>query len=226
MSSTEELLRRSLHARADLTTYQPTSALDVARRARAARRKRTGTVALVAAAALVTVGVPAGVLLSSSGPNRTGTATPAGTPTASSPDPTDDPTLARPKLISYDGDGSHPTEVRTTADADKLAGAPDSFKEFIGRTAERLTTSTTCTSGYVGVTLRKLRTDGYAVGAVNDCGGYVAMWAVVDGHWKEIAATQDLWDCAVLARYQVPDAIAGDSCYDHDVKAQRGYHQA
>ena len=224
MSSTEDMLRRSLHARADLTTYQPTSALDVARRARAFRRKRTGTVALVAAAALVTVGVPAGLMLSISDSDRTGT--PASTPTTSSPDPTQDPALAPPKLISYEGDGSDPAEVRTTADANNLAGAPDSFKKFIGRTVERLTGNTTCEDGNVGVTVRTLRTDGYAVGAVNECGGYVAMWAIVDGDWKEIDATQDLWDCAVLAKYRVPSDIAGDSCYDDDAQAQHPYHQA
>jgi hypothetical protein len=224
MSSTEDMVRRSLHARADLTTYQPTSALDVARRARAFRRRRTGTVALVAAAAVVTVGVPAGLMLSANDLDRTGT--PASTPPTRLTDPSRDPVPAPPRLIAYDRAGSDPAEVRTAADANNLAGAPDSFKEFIGRTARRLTGSSTCTDGYVGVTVRRLRTDGYAVGGVNDCGGYAAMWAIVDGDWKEIDATQDLWDCAVLAKYQVPSAIAGDSCYDDDARAQRPYRQA
>ena len=81
--------------------------------------------------------------------------------------------------------------------------------------------------GFVGVSVKSLRTDGYAVGAVNECGGgYVAMWATVDGDWKEIDATQDLWDCAVLAEYRVPSDIAGDTCYDDDAKAQRSYPQS
>ena len=180
--------------------------------------------ALVAAAALVTVGVPAGLMLSTSASDRTGTV--ASTPTTSSPDPTPDPAPAPPKLISYDGDGSHPAVVRTTADANHLAGAPSSFKQFIGRTAERLTGNTTCKDGNVGVTVRTLRTDGYAVGAVNECGGHAALWAIAHGHWKEIDATQDLWDCAVLAKYRVPSDIAGDSCYDGAAQAQHPYHRA
>ena len=223
MSSTEDLLRRSLHARADLTTYQPTSVLDVARRARAFRRKRTGITALAAAAALVVVGVPAGLMLSTNDSDRTGT--PASTPTTSSPDPTQDPALAPPKLISYEGDGSDRAEVRTIADANNLAGAPDSFKRFVGRTAERLTRGATCEGGDVGVTVQRLRTDGYAVGAVNECDGYIALWAVVDGDWKEIDATLDLWDCAVLAKHRVPSDIAGDTCYDDAAQAQHPYQQ-
>ena len=148
-------------------------------------------------------------------------------PPAAVPSPTQEPTPAEPKLISYDGDGSARAEVRTTADANKLAGAPDSFKKFIGRTAERVTRGATCEVGFVGVSVTSLRTDGYAVGAVNDCsGGHVAMWAVVDGDWKEIDATQDLWDCAVLGKYRVPSDIAGDTCYDKDARAQRSYQQS
>ena len=146
-------------------------------------------------------------------------------PRASTPSPTRDPVSPEPTLISYDGDGSHPAEVRSTDDAGSLAGAPDSFKKFIGRTAERLTKGATCDKGYVGVTVKLLRTDGYAVGTVNECGGHVAMWAIVDGDWKEIDATQDLWDCAVLAEYRVPSDIAGDTCYDDVAQAQRHYQQ-
>ena len=75
------------------------------------------------------------------------------------------------------------------------------------------------------MTVKSLRTDGYAVGAVNKCGGYVALWAIVDGDWKEIDATQDLWDCAVLAKYRVPSDIAGDTCYDDKDQAQHSYLQ-
>lgn len=144
------------------------------------------------------------------------------TPTTSSPDPTQDPTSVPPELIPYTGG-----EVRTTADANNLTGAPDSFKKFIGHTAERLTKDASCEGGDVGVTVKTLRTDGYAVGAVNDCdGGYVALWAIVDGDWREIDDTLDLWDCAALAEHRVPSDIAGDTCYDHDAQAQHSYQQA
>ena len=146
------------------------------------------------------------------------------TSATSSPDPTQEPTP--PQLIAFADGKSASTEVLTADDADKLAGAPDSFKRFIGRTAERLTMGPACEAGYIGVNVRALRTDGYAVGAVNDCGGYVALWAIVDDDWKEIASTQDLWSCAVLAEYQVPSDIAGDTCFDSATQAQISYQQA
>lgn len=154
--------------------------------------------------------------------------TPASTPTTRSPDPTQDPASAPPQLIAYSDGDFVGTVVRTTSDANNLAGAPDSFKKFIGRTVERVTKGVTCQGDYVGVTVQTLRTDGYGAGAVNECGGYgyVALWAVVDGDWKEIDATKDLWDCAVLAEYRVPSDIAGDTCYDQDAQAQRSYQQA
>ena len=70
MSAPEDLLRRSLHAQAGRTTYQPTSALEVARRARALQRSRTRRTVLVAAAAAAIVAVPAGLLLGSDGSER------------------------------------------------------------------------------------------------------------------------------------------------------------
>ena len=154
---------------------------------------------------------------------RTSADTPTSTPTSSA-DPSRDP--ARPQLIAYADGDSVGHEVLTTADANNLAHAPDSFKEFIGRTTERLTQGATCDGDYIGVTVQTLRTDGYAVGAVNQCGGYVALWAIVDGDWKEIAATQDLWSCAVLAQHRVPSDIAGDTCYDRAARAQISYQQA
>jgi hypothetical protein len=147
------------------------------------------------------------------------------TPSASSPDPTQDPTSAPPQLVPYASGESVGAEVRTTADANNLTGAPDSFKTFIGRTAEQLTTGAAC-EGDVGVTVKTLRTDGYAVGAVNECDDYIALWAVVDGAWKEIDATLDLWDCAVLTEHRVPSDIAGDTCYDRAAQAQHTYQQA
>lgn len=63
MTTTEDLLRQSLRARADRTEYQPTSPLDVARRARELRRKRSMTTVLAAAATVAAVAVPAAVVL-------------------------------------------------------------------------------------------------------------------------------------------------------------------
>lgn len=132
---------------------------------------------------------------------------------------------AKPRLIVYAGGESPGVEVQKRSDAKHLRGAPKSFKRFIGRKAQRLTDRSTCSGGYVGITVERVRTDGFAVGGVNDCGGYQALWAVEGGRWKEIAGSQELWDCAVLKRHVVPSSIAGNRCYDYDAQRVRHYHQ-
>lgn len=184
---------------------------------------------LAAAACLAVAGTLAGCGSDDSSPDEAAE-TPAATP-ASSPasTPSSSPSASpseEARLIAYAGGESPGAEVRTPADADKLEGAPDAFKTFIGDTARRLVADSTCTDGYVGITVEFLRTDGYAVGGVNDCGGYAALWAVVDGQWKEIAGTQEAWECQVLERYEVPSDVAGDTCYDYDAQKERHYEQA
>lgn len=132
-------------------------------------------------------------------------------------------TAPEPRLIAYAAGGSPGVEVRSTADAENLRGAPEAFRHFIGRTAQQVADASDCSDGYVGVTVATLRTDGYAVGGVNDCGGYAALWATVDGRWQEVAGTQEAWDCAVLERYAVPSDVAGTTCYDDDAQEERAY---
>jgi hypothetical protein len=133
---------------------------------------------------------------------------------------------AKPRLIVYAGGESPGVEVQSRADAKHLRGAPKAFKRFIGTKAQRLADQSTCTGGgYVGVTVERLRTDGFAVGGVNDCGGYAALWAVVNGHWKEIQGTQEIWSCGILKRHVVPSSVAGTSCYDYQHHKTRHYHQ-
>ena len=139
---------------------------------------------------------------------------------ATTPTPT-----SKPRLIGYAGGESPGVQVEKRADARRLHGAPRAFKRFIGKKAQRLADQSTCTGGYVGVTVQRLRTDGFAVGGVNDCGGYAALWAEVDGRWKEIAGTQEIWRCAVLRRHVVPSTIAGDRCYSYRAQRVRHYHQ-
>ncbi|GAB3768567.1 hypothetical protein FB382_002692 [Nocardioides ginsengisegetis] len=131
-----------------------------------------------------------------------------------------------PRLISYAGGESPGVEVKQRSDAAHLTGAPADFKQFIGDLAQQNADASSCADGYVGVTVQTLRTDGFAIGGVNDCGGYLALWAVVDGHWKEVAGTQELWDCKILARYQAPSDVVGDACYDYDAQHERAYQQA
>lgn len=123
---------------------------------------------------------------------------------------------AEPRLITY-ADGNSPgVFVEKSADVAELRGAPDDFRAFIGTTIQQVLDDSSCTDGAVGVSVKAVRSDGFASGGVNDCGGYAALWAVVDGSWKEIEGAQELWDCAVLERFKVPSDIAGDACYDYD----------
>jgi len=131
-----------------------------------------------------------------------------------------------PRLIAY-ADGKSPgVEVKQRTDTDRRTGAPEAFKTFIGDLAQKNADASSCADGYVGVTVQRLRTDGFAIGGVNDCGGYLALWAVVDGSWKEAAGTQELWDCAILERYEAPSDVVGDACYDYDTQQERAYQQA
>lgn len=160
----------------------------------------------------------------------TPTSTPPPTPTEEptpAPEPTEEPTPEpAPELIPYAGGESAGVEIQKPGDVKNLKGAPASFKRFIRTAVTELQEQSTCGDGFVGITVQFLRTDGYATGGVNDCGGYLALWATVDGDWKEIAGTQELWDCAVLEQYTVPSDIAGDSCYDEDAQQQQDYQQA
>src|SRR5688500_8337926 len=71
MTTTEEMLRQSLHARADRTAHEPTPMLDVVRRAHELRRRSRRTTLIAAAAAAAAVGVPAGLALGTADPDRT-----------------------------------------------------------------------------------------------------------------------------------------------------------
>ena len=108
----------------------------------------------------------------------------------------------------------------------KLDGAPDEFRAFVARTVTRLKSDATCASTYVGVIVEFLRTDGYAVGGVDDCGSYAALWAVVDGEWTEVEGTQDSWSCQVLTRYEFPSELVGETCYDYSAQEERPYQQS
>ncbi len=105
------------------------------------------------------------------------------------------------------------TFVTSSSDAaTKLAGFPADFVEFAGTTADQLQASADCPDAAVGVTVDYVVDDTWAVGAVNQCGGYVALWGNKDGQWKELLGTQDEWTCPDLKRLGVPQGIVS-ACY-------------
>lgn len=129
-----------------------------------------------------------------------------------------------PELIAYAGGESIGYEVRSPEDVDGMQGAPEAFKRFIAGKVRRLAAGSTCTAPSE-VIVEFLRTDGFATGGVNDCGGYQALWVELDGGWKEVDGTQEMEGCAVLEQYQVPSDLVDGRCYDYDAGRQRAYRQ-
>lgn len=126
-----------------------------------------------------------------------------------------------PQLITFGGsvDSQYGLVVDVASARRALIGAPDDFVAFIGevgRTARDDSAAERDRAG--GVNVDVLRTDGYAAGHVTTCGGHAALWAEVDGTWREVAATQEAWPCWSLRRYAVPSAVllGQQSCHDAD----------
>jgi hypothetical protein len=124
-------------------------------------------------------------------------------------------------LIEY-----HGTESRATLPlrANRLPGAPPEFRAFVKALLHDIWddlghTAGCKTSGVV--TVNAVRTDGFAMGAVNTrprrhCqtgGGYAVIWAVRHGAWKEVIGTQDVIDCSRLERFDIPSEIGVHECY-------------
>lgn len=133
-------------------------------------------------------------------------------------EPTDPPPSppVEPELITYAGGEAAGITVHSRDDVQQLRGAPRSFKRFVADTAATIVAGASCEGDFVGVTVDAVRTDGFASGGVNECGGYAALWAQVDGRWQEIQGTQDSWDCAVLEQYAFPSELllGNDTCFD------------
>jgi hypothetical protein len=121
-----------------------------------------------------------------------------------------------PRLLVY---GTHDRGVTIQRAANvrkKLHGAPVGFRKFVRRTIHHLQATSPCDDSFVGVTVNRVRTDGFARGGVNQCGGYVAIWKKVDGHWRQVLGTQDVWACSDLRRWGIPSSVVGPrpQCYD------------
>ncbi len=122
----------------------------------------------------------------------------AGEPPATLPTPSAD-------LITYPGG----ITVQVAADLPNLVGAPDDFRQFV---LTRVPPAEAPCNQPGKVTVQAIRADGYAVGsAVYHCAqaGHEVLWAKTDGAWKEIAASEDLFDCATLHAANFPAALIG-----------------
>jgi hypothetical protein len=127
-------------------------------------------------------------------------------------------------LIEY-----HGTESKAVLPlrANRLPDAPKDFRAFVKSQLHALWDdlghTQACKTSPL-VTVHAVRTDGFAMGAVNTrprrhCetgGGYVAFWAVRHGAWKEVIGTQEVVDCARLERFDIPSEIGVHECYQGD----------
>lgn len=180
---------------------------------RRARQRAAYTLAIAGAvvAAIVPVAVLEGrddasppITDHSGGPTPTPVPTPDQTPDQT---PTASPTAtAAPEHVTTYPDPG--IAVVSASDADKLTGTSASFKAFIADQARAAAES--CPEAAHVITVQKYSSAGYAVGGVNSCGGYVALWRLYDGAWGEGLATQDAWDCDSLAFLRVPRSFVGD----------------
>ncbi len=166
-------------------------------------RRRDGVLVAVGVVLLIVVGAAWGV----NALVRNSSEVVPATPPVTSPTPS-------PQLLTY-GSADIGVDITQPSQVDQLVGAPDDFKTFAAGLVTQLNNDDSCPDASSGITVRKVRTDGFAVGGVHSCGGYAALWASVDGTWKEIEGAQELWDCAALAKYAVPSDIAGHQCYDY-----------
>lgn len=179
------------------------------------RNRRRGAIALAASVVAIAGAVTPIALLSGKDSGQPPiTHTPSPTPT-----PSTTPTVTTtPTDITYPGNG---IEVVTAADAAKLTGTSQEFRDFIATQAEKAATEgTSCPSAFHAVTVKKYSAAGYALGAVNACGGYIALWVLGDPsqnsaapQWEEGMGSQDEWDCDTLGYLGVPTSFAGD-CID------------
>lgn len=152
----------------------------------------------------------------------------ATTSDSAAPEPASQPTPApndEAEIIAYAGGESAGYLVRTRADARRMSEAPVGFRDFIGPEAERIVAGAGCDSPDVGANVEFVSTDGWAIGSVNECGGYRAIWGTVDGAWEQVLGTQDSYECAVLETYRIPSDIAGDTCFDYGAGEALDYDQ-
>jgi hypothetical protein len=114
--------------------------------------------------------------------------------------------------------------VQHQSDTTLLTGTSQAFRDFIGSMAQANTDINTakklCEASGVGITVDTYATDSYALGAVNDCGGYVAIWGDIGYGWQELLNSQQEFNCQELHDTGVPVGLVPHdnsdmpACYD------------
>lgn len=127
-----------------------------------------------------------------------------------------------PTLVTYPGDGA---SVTVTNVQTALKDTSPAFRAFITHRLHQLWVSGGSVPGCEAsalISVKTYRVDGFASASDEGLfgnatcarGGNGALYAVVQGAWREIAATQSGYACSDLAAYRVPATVAGSSCLD------------
>jgi hypothetical protein len=193
------------------------------------RNRRRGALAMAAAVVAIAGTITPIALLSghdSSKPPITHTPSPSPSgpiqpsPTEPAQPSPSEPTVTAPsgEDITYPGNG---IEIQTVSDTEKLTGTTAEFRDFIAHQLQKAAAAgASCPGAAHSVTVQKYSPAGYAIGGVNSCGGYAALWVLgtpdedpADAQWQEGMGTQDAWDCDTLSYLGVPTSFAGQ-CFD------------
>ena len=115
-----------------------------------------------------------------------------------------------------------------------LPGASRGFQHYaahqgakLRRAAIRSGASHTCVQRS-GVQVQRFQTRGFAYGAIGGCGGAIALWKRIDGHWRHIVVTQDVIYCSTLRTYAVPASVVRNgtrhaTCFNRQQNAEVRY---
>lgn len=125
-------------------------------------------------------------------------------------------TTAPTRIVDYITK-AHPegVDVNKPTMVNQLTDSSPEFKQFVANTVQGMIDRHQCPTAALGLTIARYATNGYAFGAVNECGGYIAIWGVKNGTWKLLIGTQDIVHCQELHKDGVPKGLLFDGkCYN------------
>ncbi|GAB3663251.1 hypothetical protein GCM10027596_26150 [Nocardioides korecus] len=112
------------------------------------------------------------------------------------------------RLLTYRGSDGTGVYLTSTTQVDRrLPGSPADFRRFVKRRVTYLRGLDECAGSARGLTVWRVRTDGFASGAENACGGALLIWKRVSGRWRMVTGTQSGWPCGDLRRWSVPSSM-------------------
>lgn len=126
-----------------------------------------------------------------------------------------------------DGFAVDAVEITKLSDLSKLRAAPNDFVDFIGEYWSSLKADLgedpSCPYPTIGVEGIDTKA-GVALGSVNNCSGWEALWIRWNGRWLEADGTQMGWSCEQLEKWRVPKELAPATCGVMSGQAMKTLH--